>query len=133
MPGPFSQTGTIQSDTFLAEIRVRLKEAIKLIEGGKSSIIIVTAFYCGTVPDECIEHHCCIHKSIIGCLSTSHIGKCLVLRGRDRTFSNQDARTVPAVRAMTINRDIAIGAGNRDALFLFIPLEFQSLHTEKIF
>lgn len=104
-----------------------------LIEVGKSPVFVITAFNSGPVPDQGVEHHRCVHQGIIGCLPTSHVGECLVLGRWDCPFPNPYTCAGPTVRAMTVDGDVAIGTGYCDALFLLIPLEFQSLHTEKIF
>jgi hypothetical protein len=102
------------------------------IEFCKPAVFIIAAIDCRSVADKSIEHHCSVHKIIIGSLSAPHFSKRLVLGSRDRPVPDPDSLAVPAVRAMAVHGNIAIGTGNRDTLFLLIPLEFQSLHSEKV-
>jgi hypothetical protein len=104
-----------------------------LIETAESLFFIIVAVQRRSITDKSIKHHGGIHQGIIIRGSFLEIRQHLYLGGRYKTFTHPNPFTMPAVCAMTVHGNIAIGTCHRNPVLFFIPLKWQCLHGEKVF
>jgi hypothetical protein len=82
---------------------------------------IIATFDSGSIPDESIEHHCCIHEIFIACGPPPYIIKRLHLRHRNRPAPDHNTMAMFAVRAVTVHGNRSPITFNRDPVLFLIP------------
>jgi len=94
---------------------------------------IIRTFNRDSIPNERIEHHRGVHQCFIRGNTPPDVCQCLHLWRGIQPFSHPYPLAVPAVCALAVHGNCAISARNRDSVFLFIALELECFHIEKIF